>query len=90
MQLTLPGAISLYYGQEYNLKDVERSGQRGIMQWHPRVLTPGDNHHGFTGRTDSIFFGESENSDNNDNFQVLNITSLSSHFRINSTESLLP
>jgi glycosidase len=42
MQLTLPGALSLYYGQELGMQDVN-GDQHAVMQWKPK----GDDHHGF-------------------------------------------
>ncbi|CAI2352055.1 unnamed protein product [Caenorhabditis sp. 36 PRJEB53466] len=70
LQLTLPGAISVYYGQELGLKDATnkdgRYAQMGVMQWTP---TGGD-HHGFSGNAEPIFFPESEDNLEADNFET--------------------
>uniref|UniRef100_A0A1I7WIM6 Aamy domain-containing protein n=1 Tax=Heterorhabditis bacteriophora TaxID=37862 RepID=A0A1I7WIM6_HETBA len=70
MQLTLPGALSLYYGQELGLSDVGNpSTQRGIMQWNPS----GSDHHGFLSKSDEnlgkLFFAESDDIKEEDNFE---------------------
>ncbi|KJH49023.1 alpha amylase, catalytic domain protein [Dictyocaulus viviparus] len=70
MQLTLPGALSLYYGQELGLANVgDPPSSRGIMQW----TKSGDDHHGFLSSGGSkigkLFFAESENIDELDNFE---------------------
>ncbi|EGT42035.1 CBN-ATGP-1 protein [Caenorhabditis brenneri] len=66
LQLTLPGAISIYYGQEYGLKDaVNKNGdfkQMGVMQWYQT----GTDHHGFS--TNDIFFPESDDKLEMDNY----------------------
>ncbi|EYC26134.1 hypothetical protein Y032_0011g1577 [Ancylostoma ceylanicum] len=69
-QLTLPGALSLYYGQELGLKDVGTPpSPRGVMQWTPS----GNNHHGFLASGDAnigkLFFAESNDSKEEDNFE---------------------
>ncbi|GMR44683.1 hypothetical protein PMAYCL1PPCAC_14878, partial [Pristionchus mayeri] len=70
-QLTLPGAMSLYYGQELGQKDGSggASGmppQAGIMQWE----TKGDEHHGFSKTPGKLFFAETEGGDGaSDNFE---------------------
>ncbi|GMS93791.1 hypothetical protein PENTCL1PPCAC_15966, partial [Pristionchus entomophagus] len=68
-QLTLPGAMSLYYGQELGLKDGPAGTskpQAGVMQWESR----GDAHHGFSATTGKLFFSESEGGDGaSDNFE---------------------
>ncbi|GMT22892.1 hypothetical protein PFISCL1PPCAC_14189 [Pristionchus fissidentatus] len=67
-QLTLPGAMSLYYGQELGLKDGEGAGNahQGIMQWEPK----GDNHHGFS-KAGKLFFAETAGGDAaTDNFET--------------------
>ncbi|KAJ1348257.1 hypothetical protein KIN20_003514 [Parelaphostrongylus tenuis] len=71
MQLTLPGALSLYYGQELGLRDVgDPPTPRGIMQWAPS----GHNHHGFLSSGSStigkLFFSESEDARELDNFET--------------------
>lgn len=71
MQLTLPGAISLYYGQELGLTNVgDPPTPRGIMQWTPS----GNDHHGFLSSGNSnigkLFFAESENTSEFDNFET--------------------
>ncbi|VDK66862.1 unnamed protein product, partial [Cylicostephanus goldi] len=71
MQLTLPGALSLYYGQELGLKDVGTPpSPRGIMQWTPA----GKDHHGFLSSTEAnigkLFFAESEDEKDEDNFET--------------------
>ncbi|CAO4372050.1 unnamed protein product [Caenorhabditis nigoni] len=68
LQLTLPGAVSLYYGQEYGLKDaMSKNGdfkQMGVMQWYPTS----NNHHGFSGNDVPIFFPESDDKLEMDNY----------------------
>ncbi|KIH49288.1 hypothetical protein ANCDUO_20638, partial [Ancylostoma duodenale] len=71
MQLTLPGALSLYYGQELGLTDVgSPPSPRGIMQWTPS----GNDHHGFLSSGDAnigkLFFAESNDSKEEDNFEA--------------------
>uniref|UniRef100_A0A8R1HND1 Glycosyl hydrolase family 13 catalytic domain-containing protein n=1 Tax=Caenorhabditis japonica TaxID=281687 RepID=A0A8R1HND1_CAEJA len=70
LQLTLPGAVSVYYGQELGLKDtLGKDGQykqMGVMQWTPT----GKDHHGFSGIEDSIFFPESDDKLELDNFET--------------------
>lgn len=71
MQLTLPGALSLYYGQELGLRDVgDPPTPRGIMQWSPS----GNDHHGFLSSGNSnigkLFFAESEDTGESDNFET--------------------
>ncbi|VDL65263.1 unnamed protein product, partial [Nippostrongylus brasiliensis] len=71
MQLTLPGALSLYYGQELGLPNVgEPPSPRGVMQWTPT----GNDHHGFLSSADSnigkLFFAESSNPTEQDNFET--------------------
>ncbi|VDM55400.1 unnamed protein product [Angiostrongylus costaricensis] len=71
MQLTLPGALSLYYGQELGLTDVgDPPTPRGIMQWSPS----GNDHHGFLSSGNSnigkLFFAESEDTGESDNFET--------------------
>ncbi|PIO67913.1 alpha amylase, catalytic domain protein [Teladorsagia circumcincta] len=71
MQLTLPGAMSLYYGQELGLTNVGNPpSPRGIMQWAPS----GNDHHGFLSSSEAnigkLFFAESDNTDEQDNFEV--------------------
>jgi len=71
MQLTLPGAISLYYGQELGMKDAKFNGnptQRGVMQWSPK----GEDHHGFLSESgiDQLFFGENEEGEGDDNYDT--------------------
>ncbi|ETN80523.1 alpha amylase, catalytic domain protein [Necator americanus] len=70
MQLTLPGALSLYYGQELGLKDVGNPpSARGIMQWTPT----GNDHHGFLSSAEAnigkLFFAESDDDKEEDNFE---------------------
>ncbi|KAL6739408.1 hypothetical protein Aduo_012871 [Ancylostoma duodenale] len=71
MQLTLPGALSLYYGQELGLTDVGTPpSPRGVMQWTPS----GNDHHGFLSSGDAnigkLFFAESNDSKEEDNFEA--------------------
>lgn len=71
MQLTLPGALSLYYGQELGLTDVgDPPTSRGIMQWSPS----GNDHHGFLSMENSnigkLFFAESKDARETDNFET--------------------
>ncbi|CAI5448118.1 unnamed protein product [Caenorhabditis angaria] len=70
LQLTLPGALSVYYGQELGLKNgLTKTGtdqQRGIMQWTPK----GNDHHGFTNDGGDLFFAETEDTLNQDNFDT--------------------
>ncbi|PIO58694.1 hypothetical protein TELCIR_19866, partial [Teladorsagia circumcincta] len=71
MQLTLPGALSLYYGQELGLTNVGNPpSPRGIMQWAPS----GNDHHGFLSSSEAnigkLFFAESDNTDEQDNFEI--------------------
>lgn len=70
-QLTLPGALSLYYGQELGLTNVGNPpSPRGVMQWTPS----GSDHHGFLSSSEAnigkLFFDESSNADEQDNFEV--------------------
>ncbi|PIO52501.1 hypothetical protein TELCIR_26193, partial [Teladorsagia circumcincta] len=69
--LTLPGALSLYYGQELGLTNVGNPpSPRGIMQWAPS----GNDHHGFLSSSEAnigkLFFAESDNTDEQDNFET--------------------
>ncbi|CAD6191924.1 unnamed protein product [Caenorhabditis auriculariae] len=70
LQLTLPGALSMYYGQELGLKDVGNPRtQRGIMQWTPTK----EDHHGFLSEAKDIgqlFFAENDEADQEDNFET--------------------
>ncbi|KHJ89239.1 hypothetical protein OESDEN_10940, partial [Oesophagostomum dentatum] len=71
MQLTLPGAMSLYYGQELGLKDAgSPPSSRSIMQWTPS----GKDHHGFLSSAEAnlekLFFAESDDAKEEDNFEV--------------------
>nr|CDJ98092.1 Glycosyl hydrolase domain containing protein [Haemonchus contortus] len=71
MQLTLPGALSLYYGQELGLANVGNPpSPRGVMQWKPS----GDDHHGFLSSSESnigkLFFSESDKADEQDNYET--------------------
>ncbi|VDP10286.1 unnamed protein product [Heligmosomoides polygyrus] len=71
MQLTLPGALSLYYGQELGLTNVGNPpSPRGVMQWTPS----GSDHHGFLSSSEAnigkLFFDESSNADEQDNFET--------------------
>lgn len=70
LQLTLPGANSVYYGQEYGLKDaMSKNGefkQMGVMQWYPA----GKDHHGFSGNDAPIFFPESDDKLELDNYNT--------------------
>lgn len=54
LQLTLPGAVEIYYGQEIGMKDAEKTTRRytGLMQWDASEKA------GFTAETDlDLFFG---------------------------------
>ncbi|KAF1755590.1 hypothetical protein GCK72_012040 [Caenorhabditis remanei] len=69
LQLTLPGAVSVYYGQEYGLKNaMSKDGelkQMGVMQWYPT----GKDHHGFSKESDApIFFPETDDKLEMDNY----------------------
>ncbi|VDM79640.1 unnamed protein product, partial [Strongylus vulgaris] len=71
LQLTLPGAMSVYYGQELGLKDVGTPpSPRGIMQW----TASGKDHHGFLSSNEAnigkLFFGESDDAKEEDNFET--------------------
>ncbi|CAJ0579439.1 unnamed protein product, partial [Mesorhabditis spiculigera] len=69
-QLTLPGAISVYYGQEIGLENVAgaSNGQRGVMQWKPK----GEDHHGFVNgeAIKDIFYPEQKTDKEADNFEA--------------------
>ncbi|CAB3405806.1 unnamed protein product [Caenorhabditis bovis] len=71
LQLTLPGALSIYYGQELGLKDgvnkLGTDGQRGIMQWTPTT----EDHHGFSSFSGGdLFFAETNELSGQDNFET--------------------
>ncbi|CAJ0937452.1 unnamed protein product, partial [Mesorhabditis belari] len=71
-QLTLPGAISVYYGQEIGLENVEgrKDGQRGLMQWKEK----GNDHHGFIKEKEfkdsDIYYPEQAKDKGGDNFEA--------------------